>query len=129
MIPNPMILYEVAKIRHQELLEQANRYRQLQAGVNSAQPHKLLAWLKQQKMNLQGWYQQRVLKQAIRRAYRKFVGHHPRWAASLFDKHFLTGSAAPLLASVTQLGRLPDADELAAAWVAQIGSLASRPIV
>lgn len=58
---------------------------------------------------------------ALARAYTTFARHHPQWAASFFDEHFLTHGAAPHLARCLRRTASPDPAEVAAAWADQLG--------
>ena len=84
----------------------------------------VLNWIDWQEQKLCNRRQQRLLKQAIHRAFQKFARRHPRWAISLFDEHFLAGALTPLLVGDGQPPRLPTTDELVAAWAAQFISVA-----
>ncbi len=59
-------------------------------------------------------------KDILRQAFRIFARKHPEWAASLFDEHFLTHRAAPILARHLASPIPPDAVALAHAWTEQI---------
>jgi hypothetical protein len=48
------------------------------------------------------------------------MAQHPRWAASLFDEHFLRRHAAPLLRRRIDGGSAVAPEELGAAYVAQL---------
>ena len=70
-------------------------------------------WLRQKRVP--GWLRSLAFHLALRRAYRRFARHYPEWVANLFDAHFLTHSAAPLLARRLQQATLPSPTELAVA--------------
>ena len=127
MIPDPITSYEVAKLRHQEAVARANLSWQLEGLVNNASAHNFWHWLRQQEVNLHYWRKQRILKQAISRAYRKFAKRHPRWAASLFDEYFLMANVPSLMISETLEERSSVADELVVAWANQLTSISFSP--
>jgi AAA ATPase domain len=66
--------------------------------------------------------QQLAFQAALASALATFADQHPDWAASLFDQHFLSGPAAPLLARCLTSSGAPEAEDLAAAWADQLGS-------
>lgn len=74
------------------------------------------------------WIRRLIFRAALKRAYIRFAGYYPQWAAALFDEYFLQHGAMSLLAGYVQEGRLPQPSELALAWDAQVGanSLAVR---
>ena len=76
------------------------------------------------------WLRDRLERVAVRkaqdRAYERFAEQHPRWAASLFDQHFLTLYVTPLLMRGLQSGDRPAPIELALAWFEQCNARASR---
>lgn len=43
----------------------------------------ILKWIGRQEQKQRNWRQQRLLKQAIHRAFQKFARRHHRWATSL----------------------------------------------
>src|SRR4030067_78792 len=57
-----------------------------------------------------------AFKIALARAYTPFARHHPQWTASLFDQHFLTHTAAPILACCLLRDDSPHPAELAGVW-------------
>ena len=64
--------------------------------------------------------QRLAFQAALAHAYAAFARHHPQWAASLFDEHFLTHRAAPFLARCLTRGASLDPAELASAWADQM---------
>ena len=58
---------------------------------------------------------------ALTKAYTAFAEKHPDWAQSLFDEHFLTHSAAPILALCLQREDTAPPEDLAIAWADQMG--------
>lgn len=58
-------------------------------------------------------------KLAVHRAYTQFALRHPRWAASLFDEHFLERYAGSLLDRRIDQGMPIDAAELANVYINQ----------
>src|SRR3954453_11920022 len=66
--------------------------------------------------------EQAVLREAIRETLTTFERLHPEWAQSLFDQHFLSNTAAPIMARAVEPELFPAAEELAAAWDAQFHS-------
>lgn len=58
--------------------------------------------------------------QALKRAYTKFKNEHPDWTASLFDWHFITHRAAPILDAVSEEHPGEIAPRLVEAWVNQL---------
>jgi hypothetical protein len=64
--------------------------------------------------------EQHTLQRAVRNAYARFAPQYPAWAASLFDMHFLTRHAGPILAEYAR-SHTPEATRaLAGAWVDQL---------
>ena len=61
--------------------------------------------------------------QALDQAYRAFARRSPEWTEALFDKHFLTHTAAPLFAAYYQRGELPPAAALARLWAGQLPTI------
>jgi hypothetical protein len=83
-------------------------------------PETLFAWALRRAAQLHGWLYHMAVRQAGARAYRHFARQFPQWADSLFDEHFISGPAAPLLARYA-LSPTPSAPaDLALAWFAQI---------
>ena len=66
--------------------------------------------------------EQAYFQQTVLRAYQRFAKQYPTWANSLFDQHFLTTDAAPLLIAIYRRGCWPTAQELSMAWLAQLES-------
>lgn len=64
--------------------------------------------------------EQQILQRAVKNAYARFAPKYPTWAASLFDMHFLTHHAAPILAEYANSGTSEAAHALAGAWVDQL---------
>jgi hypothetical protein len=52
----------------------------------------------------------------VRTAYQRFAQQHPNWVACLFDYHFLTHRAAPLLDQFARRDTPPSAFDLAKTW-------------
>lgn len=63
---------------------------------------------------------QRAFRRAISQAYATFSQNYPDWADYLFDEHFLTHQAAPLLARHLQGYPPPQPAELAQVWAGQL---------
>ncbi|NJK82019.1 MAG: ATP-binding protein [Chloroflexaceae bacterium] len=61
--------------------------------------------------------EQRAFQAALRNAYTTFAAQHQPYVAALFDEHFLTRTAVPILARCLERDGPPDAVELAALWV------------
>lgn len=61
--------------------------------------------------------------QALDRAYNAFARRNSEWTDSLFDRHFLTHTAAPLFAAYYQQGELPSAIILARLWARQLPTI------
>ncbi len=71
---------------------------------------------------------QHATQRAIGRAYAAFEKNNPDWTNSMFDKHFLQHGAATIIEKYMRGDDTPDAEELASAWVRQLGaSSALRP--
>jgi hypothetical protein len=64
--------------------------------------------------------QRSAFRAALASAYSTFVCRHPQWAAALFDEHFLTHRAIPLLARCVTRDGQPTPGGLAAAWADQM---------
>lgn len=64
--------------------------------------------------------QQQTFHQAVIRAYATLAQKYPQWAASYFDQHFLTHTAAPLLAQVGQGAASVQGRALADVWSKQM---------
>lgn len=92
-----------------------------------AVPEHVFTWVVRQERGVQRRLQQTALRKAQARAFRTFAAHEPRWADSLFDEHFLSHAAAPLLQRCLQPGGGPSAVELAAAWCAQLSDTGAEP--
>jgi hypothetical protein len=59
------------------------------------------------------------VQKAVESAYTRFAQENPVWAESLFDLHFLTRHAAPILMHFAQGGDAGAVRALAGAWVDQ----------
>jgi hypothetical protein len=59
-------------------------------------------------------------ERAVKNAYARFAQVNPTWAASLFDLHFLTTRAKPILAQYAHDGSTGAVSALAGAWVSQL---------
>ena len=59
---------------------------------------------------------------AVGRAHAAFAQAYPAWAESLFDMHFLTTRAAPILAEYARSGDTGAALGLARTWVDQLAA-------
>jgi hypothetical protein len=57
---------------------------------------------------------------AVTSAFAAFAGMHPEWAASLFDLHFLTHRAQPILEQYARGDLTDPATALANAWADQL---------
>jgi hypothetical protein len=105
-IVNELLVGVVAKVVLEHLTKQ---------GVQLALPEeRIRAWLGRDRAQL-------ALQVALARAFATFADRHPNWAASLFDRSFLVGPAAPLLARCLTPAGPPDPSELAHVWAAQMG--------
>ncbi len=62
-----------------------------------------------------------AFQKALSRAYTAFVRQYPEYAASLFDRSFLTGAGAPELAKLLTRHLHPDPALFAQAWGKSIG--------
>jgi HEAT repeat protein len=73
--------------------------------------------------------EQRALKESLVAAASEFRRSHPDWADALFDEHFLTHRAAPVLARCLSATHQPTGEDLAAAYESQFAQLgeADRP--
>ena len=87
---------------------------QLEGELGGAASRQVRAWFKRDPQRL-------ACEVALADTERSFAARHPDWHASLFDAHFLSASAAPLLARSLTLGADAIAAELAAAWAAEVG--------
>lgn len=67
--------------------------------------------------------QRSAFRAALASAYSTFVCHHPQWAAALFDEHFLTHRAIPVLARCVTRDGQPTPGGLAAVWADQMALL------
>jgi hypothetical protein len=63
-----------------------------------------------------------AFQSGLTHSYHTFEKHHPAWAELLFDEHFLTHAAVPLLTRVLLRNDLPTGTELAEAWANQFGN-------
>lgn len=77
---------------------------------------------KNRKPTQQHCHRPRHLKRSIHRAYQNFARQHPRYAASLFDEHFLVKTLSPAKQSSGEAAKRPSAQALARAWAAQFYS-------
>jgi hypothetical protein len=84
----------------------------------------ILGWMPQGTI-VHNWLHSLTLQVALRRAYYRFADQYPEWAASLFDGHFLSQRAAPLVAGYFEQTTLPSPAELAIAWDEQLGLASS----
>jgi hypothetical protein len=66
--------------------------------------------------------QRHIVQQAVKSAYTRFAQENPAWAESLFDIHFLTQHAAPILTQFAQSGDASAVRALAGEWVDQLQS-------
>lgn len=82
-------------------------------------PRQVFTWALRQETWLHRKLQQAALRTARAQAFARFAEEHPVWAESLFDEHFLSHAAAPLIARAIEPANRPTASELAAAWFAQ----------
>ncbi|MDW8233435.1 MAG: hypothetical protein RMJ54_11690 [Roseiflexaceae bacterium] len=69
--------------------------------------------------------QRRALQTALAKAYTSFAQQHPEWVAALFDETFLTGPAAPLLATLLTRRGNPAPEDLARRWCDHLGPKAA----
>lgn len=65
--------------------------------------------------------QRRAFQTAFAKAYSSFAKQHPDWVAALFDEAFLTGPAAPLLATLITRRGHPAPEDLARRWCDHLG--------
>jgi hypothetical protein len=82
-------------------------------------PLQIFTWALQKETWLHRRLQQATLRAARAQAFAHFAQAHPVWAESLFDEHFLSHAAAPLIARAIEPGNRPTPSEFAAAWFAQ----------
>ena len=82
-------------------------------------PQQIFTWALRKETWLHRRLQQAMLRTARAQAFAQFAEAHPRWAESLFDEHFLSHAAAPLIARAVEPANRPSPSELAAAWFAQ----------
>jgi hypothetical protein len=82
-------------------------------------PQQIFTWALRQETWLHRRLQRAALRAAQTQALARFAAEHPRWAESLFDAHFLSHAAAPLVARAFEPANRPTAAEFAAAWFAQ----------
>lgn len=87
---------------------------QLEGELGGAASLQVRAWFKRDPQRL-------ACEVALADTERRFAEQHPDWHASLFDAHFLSTSAAPLLARSLTRGADATASELAAAWADAVG--------
>ena len=64
--------------------------------------------------------QRQLRRVAIDTALVGTLGYHPEFQGTGFDRHLMDHGAAPLVAAYVDRGRVPDAQDLAAAWAAQL---------
>jgi hypothetical protein len=86
--------------------------------VNSV-PRKIFGWALRQETWLHRRLQQAALRAARAQAFARFAADNPLWAESLFDEHFLSHAAAPLIARAIDPANRPTPSEFAIAWLAQ----------
>jgi hypothetical protein len=82
-------------------------------------PQQIFCWALRQETWLHRRMQRAALRSACAQAYRCFAAEYPLWAESLFDAHFLTHAAAPLVARAIEPSNRPTPSEFAAAWLSQ----------
>lgn len=106
--------------RHVPVAEAALAYvakkvlEQLEGELGGAASQQVRAWFKRDPQRL-------ACEVALADTERRFAALHPDWHASLFDAHFLSTAAAPLLARSLRRGADASAKELAAAWANTVG--------
>jgi hypothetical protein len=83
-------------------------------------PETLFAWALRRAAQLHGWLYQLAVRKARARAYRHFASQFPQWADSLFDEHFISQHAAPLLARYALSPTASAPSDLALTWFAQV---------
>lgn len=93
--------------------------------VNSL-PRQIFTWALRHETWLHRRMQRAALRSACAQAYDCFAAEHPLWAESLFDEHFLTHAAAPLVARAIEPFNRPTASEFAAAWYSQCAAPGAR---
>lgn len=60
------------------------------------------------------------IQAALHRAYETFSDRYPQWAQYLFDEHFLTHKAEPILIGYLSGSASPEPVALATAWAEQM---------
>src|SRR5512138_3342286 len=70
-------------------------------------PQQIFTWALRKETWLHRRLQQAMLRTARAQAFAQFAEAHPRWAESLFDQHFLSHAAAPLIARAVEPGNRP----------------------
>src|SRR5262245_544069 len=73
--------------------------------------------------SINSWFRWQALQGKVARAHRRFAHHHRSYADSLFDMHFLTHAARPLLERYLTANP-PAPAEFALAWCAQFPGVA-----
>ncbi|MDX2480186.1 MAG: ATP-binding protein [Desulfuromusa sp.] len=81
---------------------------------NSGLTDKVIRWLGRDS-------QQLAFKIALTKTYTAFSEKHPEWVGSLFDEHFITHKASPILALCVQRASRARSEDLAKAWADQFG--------
>jgi len=82
-------------------------------------PRQIFTWALRQESWLHRRLQSAALRAAQAQAFARFAEEHPLWAESLFDEHFLSHAAAPLVARAIDPANRPTVFEFAEAWFAQ----------
>ncbi len=73
----------------------------------------LMSWLSRD-------YRRRILGQALPRTYALFAQKYPQWTSVLFDEHFLSHGAAPILQRIPEDFTAAHSSVLANAWANQM---------
>ena len=89
-------------------------------------PRQIYTWALRHETWLHRRMLQAVLRSACAQAYERFAAEHPLWAESLFDAHFLTHTAAPLVARAIEPFNRPAPSEFAEAWFSQCAAPGAR---
>jgi hypothetical protein len=77
------------------------------------------SWFRRQETGLRRRRQWHTLRGAVARAHQRFASHNPQYADSLFDMHFLTHTARPLVQRYLLGTNAPTPAEFATAWCGQ----------
>ncbi len=93
----------------------------LSEAMNSITGKNVVKWAFESEQKLQDTLRRLALQVALEQAYRAFARTYPRWADSLFDRHFVRREVAEAVWRAVQDGGQPAPAELALAWLSQFG--------